>query len=43
MVGVLRKANADWELVEKLIRDGKLIQISYEGHDFYMRKLPSRK
>ena len=43
MVGVLRKANADWRLVEKLIRDGKLIQISYEGHDFYMRKLPSRK
>lgn len=43
MVGVLRKANADWGLVEKLIRDGKLIQISYEGHDFYMRKLPSRK
>jgi len=42
MVGVLRKANADWGLVEKLIRDGKLIQISYEGHDFYMRKLPSR-
>jgi wyosine [tRNA(Phe)-imidazoG37] synthetase (radical SAM superfamily) len=43
MVGVLREANADWGLVEKLIRDGKLIQISYEGHDFYMRKLPSRK
>jgi wyosine [tRNA(Phe)-imidazoG37] synthetase (radical SAM superfamily) len=43
IVGMLRKANADWELLEKLIRDGKLIQISYEGHDFYMRKLPSRK
>ena len=40
---LLRKANTDWRVVEKLIKEGKLIQMEYEGHTFYVRKLLSRK
>jgi len=38
----LRKANADWSVVEKLLREGKLIELEYSGRKFYMRKLKSR-
>ncbi|AEC52561.1 hypothetical protein PNA2_1646 [Pyrococcus sp. NA2] len=40
---LLRKANADWSVVEKLIREGKLIELEYNGKKFYMRKLKSRE
>jgi len=39
----LRKAKADWAVIDKLIKEGKLIEISYEGKTFFMRKLPGRK
>ncbi|WP_461864018.1 radical SAM protein [Thermococcus sp.] len=39
---LLEKAGAEWSIVEKLLRDGKLIQIEYRGERFYMRKLKSR-
>lgn len=39
---LLKKANASWEVVEKLLDEGKLIELEYEGHRYYMRKLPSR-
>jgi len=39
----LRKANADWSVVEKLLREGKLIELEYEGKKFYMRRLKSRE
>ena len=39
---LLRKANADWSIVENLLRDGKLIMLKYEGHRYYNRRLPSR-
>ncbi len=39
---LLRKANASWEVVEKLLDEGKLIELEYEGHRYYMRRLPSR-
>ncbi|MFA4647345.1 radical SAM protein [Pyrococcus kukulkanii] len=39
---LLRKANASWDVVEKLIREGKLIELEYNGVKFYMRKLRSR-
>ncbi len=39
----LRKANADWSVVEKLLREGKLIELEYSGKRFYMRKLKSRE
>ncbi|ASJ17012.1 radical SAM protein [Thermococcus chitonophagus] len=39
---LLKKANASWDVVEKLIREGKLIELEYNGVKFYMRKLKSR-
>ena len=39
----LRKANADWDVVEKLLREGRLIELEYRGRKFYMRALPSRR
>ncbi|WP_297477711.1 radical SAM protein [Thermococcus sp.] len=39
----LRKANADWSVVEKLLREGKLMELEYSGKRFYMRKLKSRE
>jgi wyosine [tRNA(Phe)-imidazoG37] synthetase (radical SAM superfamily) len=40
---LLKKANAGWDIVEKLIAEGKLIELEYEGKKFYMRKLKSRE
>jgi len=40
--GFLRKANADWYVIEKLIREGKLVECKYEGNVYYMRRLSSR-
>ena len=40
---LLRKANADWSVVERLLRMGKLIEIEYNGRRFYMSKLRSRE
>jgi len=42
VIGLLRKADAGWEVVEKLIKDGSLTQLEYQGRKFYMRKLPQR-
>lgn len=38
----LFKANSDWNVIEKLIKEGKLIETEYRGNKFYMRKIPSR-
>jgi len=38
----LKKAEADWSVVVKMISDGKLIELEYEKYRYYMRKLPSR-
>jgi len=38
----LKKANADWQVIEKLLKEGKLIELEYEGNSYYMRKLPTR-
>ncbi|MBC7074689.1 MAG: hypothetical protein H5T98_01185 [Syntrophomonadaceae bacterium] len=35
----LTKAGADWEIISRLIREGKLIKLEYEDKNFYMRKL----
>ena len=40
---LLKKANAGWDIVEKLIAEGKLIALEYGGKKFYMRKLKSRE
>ena len=39
---LLKRANADWTVVERLLAEGKLIKLEYEGHIYYMRTLPSR-
>jgi len=40
---LLKKANVDWPTVEKLIEEGKLIELEYGEKRFYMRKLKSRE
>ena len=40
---LLEKANVDWATVEKLIEEGKLIELEYGEKRFYMRKLKSRE
>ncbi len=35
----LERANADWSVVEKLIKENKLIEVEYKRNRFYMRKL----
>jgi len=40
---LLRKVNAGWDVVEKLVDEGKLVELKYEGKRFYMRKLPGVK
>ncbi len=35
----LKKANAEWESIEKLISENKLIEVKYGNNKFYMRKL----
>ncbi len=39
----LRKADADWLVAEKLLREGELVELPYEGNKYYMRRLPSRR
>lgn len=36
----LRKANADWQVIENLMERDKLIELEYSGTKYYMRKLP---
>ena len=39
---LLRKVNASWKVVEKLLKEEKIIELEYENHKYYMRKIPSR-
>jgi wyosine [tRNA(Phe)-imidazoG37] synthetase (radical SAM superfamily) len=39
----LRSANTDWTIVEDLLREGKLVELVYQGNAYYMRSLSSRK
>lgn len=36
----LKKAGAEWGIVNKLIETGALMELEYQGKKFYMRKLP---
>ncbi|MBA7579265.1 hypothetical protein ES708_21134 [subsurface metagenome] len=40
VIELLRKADAGWGVVEKLIEDGSLMEVEYQGKRFYMRRLP---
>jgi wyosine [tRNA(Phe)-imidazoG37] synthetase (radical SAM superfamily) len=35
----LRKANSCWQIIEKLLREGKIVELEFEGNRYYMRKL----
>jgi wyosine [tRNA(Phe)-imidazoG37] synthetase (radical SAM superfamily) len=39
----LARAGADWSLVRQLIAQGQLVETSYAGRSFIMRKLPGRR
>jgi wyosine [tRNA(Phe)-imidazoG37] synthetase (radical SAM superfamily) len=34
----LGRANSNWSLMERLIKQGKLVESEYKGHKFYIRK-----
>jgi wyosine [tRNA(Phe)-imidazoG37] synthetase (radical SAM superfamily) len=36
---LLKKANASWQIVDELLRDGELVRLEYEGKIYYKRKL----
>jgi hypothetical protein len=33
----LQQAQRSWEVVERLIDQGKLVKIEYQGNNFYLR------
>ena len=35
----LGKANAGWQIIEKLLAADKLVELEYEENRYYMRKL----
>jgi wyosine [tRNA(Phe)-imidazoG37] synthetase (radical SAM superfamily) len=37
----LKRAGTGWGVVEKLVEDGRLVKVEYQGKKFYMCKLPS--
>ena len=38
----LSQAGAGWSIIHKMIAQGQLIQINYDGKNYYMRRLPAR-
>jgi wyosine [tRNA(Phe)-imidazoG37] synthetase (radical SAM superfamily) len=38
----LTKAKKDWNVVDKLVKENKLIEIQYKDNKYYMRKLPAK-
>jgi wyosine [tRNA(Phe)-imidazoG37] synthetase (radical SAM superfamily) len=36
---LLKKANAGWQIIDELLRNGELVRLEYEGNTYYMRKL----
>jgi wyosine [tRNA(Phe)-imidazoG37] synthetase (radical SAM superfamily) len=39
---LLSRAGSSWSTIDRLIEEGKLIELQYGGKRFYMRKLPGR-
>jgi wyosine [tRNA(Phe)-imidazoG37] synthetase (radical SAM superfamily) len=39
---ILEKADADWQVVEKLLGENKLVELEHEGNTYYLRKLPHK-
>ena len=40
---LLRKAKANWNIVKKLLNENKLVELEYQGNQYYMRRLPTRR
>ena len=38
----LGRANSDWSVIERLIKQSKLVESEYEGHKFYIRKFKKK-
>ena len=39
---LLEKADADWQVVEALVGENKLVDLEYEGNTYYIRKIPHK-
>ena len=39
---LLQKANTEWQVVEKLLGENRLVALEYEENIYYMRKLPHK-
>lgn len=39
VIELLRKANADWHLIEGLLEENKIVELEYQGNKYYMRRL----
>jgi hypothetical protein len=35
---LLKKANASWQIIDELLRNGELVRLEYEGSIYYKRK-----
>jgi wyosine [tRNA(Phe)-imidazoG37] synthetase (radical SAM superfamily) len=42
VAALLNRLNKDWTIVDKLIEDGKLLELDYRNKKFYSRKLPAK-
>jgi wyosine [tRNA(Phe)-imidazoG37] synthetase (radical SAM superfamily) len=42
VIEFLKRAKADWQIIEELLQQEKLTEIDYDGKKYYMRKLPVR-
>ena len=38
----LKKAGSDWNIIANLIKRGSLLELKYQGKNFYLRKFPGR-
>jgi hypothetical protein len=39
---LLLEARVDWSILDRLVKQGRLLALVHRGKSFYMRKLPSR-
>jgi len=40
VIELLKKTDTGWGIIKKLIKDGSLMEVRYQGRKFYVRKLP---
>jgi len=42
LVELMEKAKADWSVIDRLLRENKLVELEYRGRKYYMRRSLSR-